>query len=157
MEEKKTLRDLVYDLDWNIGGISCRLETFNDISVMLEHLKQEMEEKGEQQAMYYFREWFRKIRILNELMRYTLSDFSSEHETMEAIREEMFKRVVTDETVLEKGQRPSINSLDGWSYFGMDSNIKLFTKEFGRMPESFEEVATHINKVSARVAAHEGK
>lgn len=158
MEENKTLQNLVHDLDWSAGGILCRLETFDDLYTTLNHLRQEMDGKGQKNAMLYFREWSRTIRIMDELMRHSLRELKSEYEKLSDIKDVIFEKVVKEESVLEKGQRPSINSLDGWNYFGMDNNIKTFMKEFGRMPNSFEEVATYINEISFKVrTAHEAK
>lgn len=35
----------------------------------------------------------------------------------------------------------------------MEGNIKTFTKEFGREPESFEELLTYINETVAKAMA----
>lgn len=158
MEENKTLRKLVYDLDNEVLKITCSLETFDDLHTTLNHLRQEMDEKGQGNAMLYFQEWSRTIRIADELMRHSLKDLSAAYGKITNISEVLFQRVVKEESVLEKGQRPSINSVDGWNWFGMNSNIEVFMKEFGRMPESFEEVATHIAETVAKVrTAHEAK
>ena len=50
-----------------------------------------------------------------------------------------------------------INSKEGWNAFAMEGNIKTFTKEFGREPESFEEVLTYINETVGKVMAKKGE
>lgn len=42
---------------------------------------------------------------------------------------------------------------EGWNYCAMDSNIKLFTKEVGRDPESFEEVQRYIMDRTQKIIA----
>ena len=47
--------------------------------------------------------------------------------------------------------KPDMNSIEGWNYFTMENNIKTFIKEFGREPESFEEVLTYITETVTKV------
>ncbi|MET4563516.1 hypothetical protein ABIA69_004736 [Lysinibacillus parviboronicapiens] len=57
------------------------------------------------------------------------------------------------EQSVDTATKLDINSKEGWNAFAMEGNIKTFTKEFGREPDSFEEVLTYITETIARVVA----
>ncbi|WP_341299256.1 hypothetical protein MHB44_11540 [Lysinibacillus sp. FSL H8-0500] len=72
-------------------------------------------------------------------------------ETVNAV--ESFSNELFDIIVSPDGGKPCINSLIGWNYHAMNNNIDVFKREFGREPESFEEVATYILDTTKKVVA----
>ncbi|MFC9541508.1 hypothetical protein ACFTQ7_16760 [Lysinibacillus sp. NPDC056959] len=57
----------------------------------------------------------------------------------------------------DEATKPDMNSVEGWNYFTMENNIKTFINEFGREPESFEEVLTYITETVAKVVDKNGE
>lgn len=75
--------------------------------------------------------------------------------------QELYETVVKSESEqsFDAATGLNINSVEGWNAFAMEGNIKTFTKEFGREPESFEEVLTYITETVRKmgVANEENK
>ncbi|MEK5331048.1 hypothetical protein [Lysinibacillus sp. FSL W8-0992] len=68
--------------------------------------------------------------------------------------DKLFELIVSKGSSDESGDaaaKPDMNSVEGCNYLTMENNVKIFIKEFGREPESFEEVLTYIQETVERV------
>lgn len=98
MEKQQTLRDLAYELETNVGSIGCSIETLVDIETLFGQLRADMDAvmyRGEICEGYY-REHHRMVRVLSELLRYTIKDLNEEYEKTNKIKLEIFSTVVKE-------------------------------------------------------------
>lgn len=93
------------------------------------------------------------VRLIDMGFYPLFKEMAKEVEVINIHSEELFNTVVKGdlEQSIDVATKLDINSKEGWSAFAMEGNIKTFTKEFGREPESFEEVLTYITETVARV------
>lgn len=94
--------NLANKLDNQIGQFGLRLTALNDINVLLGHLNEDMESasiKGEKHL--YFNEHHRTVRVLADLMYYTIESLNKTYEEMEKTNKGLFCKVVHPEE--EKG------------------------------------------------------
>ena len=95
------LRELVFELDCELGSIGCNVETLADIKDLLLHLRDNFDTavyRGEEK--YYFHELHQQIRILSELTRFTMNELCEEYEKTVGLKDKLFEMVVT------KGEAP---------------------------------------------------
>lgn len=95
------------------------------------------------------------VRLIDMGFYPLFKEMAKEVEAINLHSEELFNTVVKGESEqsIDVATKLDINSAEGWSYFTMENNIKTFINEFGREPESFEEVLTYINETIAKVMA----
>lgn len=93
------------------------------------------------------------VRLIDMAFYPLFKEMSQEVETLNIHAQELFDTVTEFEQSVDTATKIDINSKEGWSAFAMEGNIKTFTKEFGREPESFEEVLTYILETVAKVVA----
>lgn len=93
------------------------------------------------------------VRLIDMGFYPLFKEIAKEVEAINIHSEELFNTVVKgdSEQSIDVATKLDINSKEGWSAFAMEGNIKTFTKEFGREPESFEEVLTYITETVAKV------
>ncbi|TYS57903.1 hypothetical protein FZD47_24005 [Bacillus infantis] len=87
----KELKDLVHELDFELGAAGVTLTNLQDIEFLLSQLVDSMEEaayRGEEKL--YFDEHYRSVRVLFNLMRYSMIDLSKEFEVAENLKTNMF-------------------------------------------------------------------
>lgn len=93
------------------------------------------------------------VRLIDMGFNPLFKKISEEVNTLNIHAQELYETVNKSES--EQSSRATtkldINSVEGWNAFAMEGNIKTFTKEFGREPESFEEVSTYITETVAKV------
>lgn len=73
----ESLRSLAFELDCDMGWIDSRIEILNDTKVLLNYLREDMDGavyKKEEAA--YYRENHRMVRVISELMHYTVEDLA---------------------------------------------------------------------------------
>ncbi|MDY7960049.1 MULTISPECIES: hypothetical protein [Bacillus cereus group] len=100
--EKSNLREIVYELDEEIGSIGAKVSTLEDVETLLGRLMEDIDRavhKGEE--IYYFKEFHRKLRVYWKLINYTTSGLNKDFEKAEELKEELFNKVVKN---CEKGQ-----------------------------------------------------
>ena len=101
------------------------------------------------------------LRLIDMAFHPLFKNITEEVNTLNIHAEELYQTVVKSESEqsADAATKLDINSKVGWNAFAMEGNIKTFTKEFGREPESFEEVLTYITEVGAKVglASEENK
>lgn len=91
------LKNLSHELDFELGSMSCRIETLNDINTMLSHLREDMDKavyNGNER--YYYHEHHRMVRVLSELYYYTIKELTEDHQKAGTIRDEIFNITVND-------------------------------------------------------------
>ncbi len=93
------------------------------------------------------------VRLIDMAFFPLFKDMSEEVDTLNIHAQELYETVIKSESAqsIDTATKPDINSKEGWNAVAMEGNIKTFTKEFGREPESFEEVLTYINATVAKV------
>jgi len=93
------------------------------------------------------------VRLIDMAFYPLFKEMAKEVEVINIHSEELFNTIVKgdSEQSIDVATKLDINSKEGWSAFAMEGNIKTFTKEFGREPESFEEVLTYITETVAKV------
>ncbi|WP_203332626.1 hypothetical protein [Planococcus beigongshangi] len=65
------------DLDGNMGSINLRVEVLQDISVKMKHLQEDMDQSvHEGNQKFTFTEHHREVRILAELLFYTVNELT---------------------------------------------------------------------------------
>lgn len=90
------------------------------------------------------------VRLIDMGFYPLFKEMAKEIEAINIHSEELFNTVVNGDSE-QSIDKPDINSKEGWNAFAMEGNIKTFTKEFGREPESFEEVLTYITETVEKV------
>ncbi|EOP82978.1 hypothetical protein IGM_05173 [Bacillus cereus HuB4-4] len=93
--EKSNLREIVYELDEEIGSIGAKVSTLEDVETLLGRLMEDIDRavhKGEE--IYYFKEFHRKLRVYWKLINYTTSGLNKDFEKAEELKEELFNKVV---------------------------------------------------------------
>lgn len=95
------------------------------------------------------------VRLIDMGFYPLFKEMTEEVKTLTIHADELYETVIKSES--ERSNNGStkldINSLEGWNYYAMEGNIKTFIKEFGREPESFEEVSMYITEKVANVVA----
>ncbi|MGE7110635.1 hypothetical protein [Lysinibacillus sp. NPDC047702] len=93
------------------------------------------------------------LRLIDMAFHPLFKNITEEVNTLNIHAEELYQTVVKSESEQSTvaATKLDINSKVGWNAFAMEGNIKTFTKEFGREPDSFEEVLTYITKTVAKV------
>jgi len=93
------------------------------------------------------------LRLIDMAFHPLFKNITEEVNTLNIHAEELYQTVVKSESEqsADAATKLDINSKVGWNAFAMEGNIKTFTKEFGREPESFEEVLTYITETVAKV------
>jgi len=93
------------------------------------------------------------VRLIDMAFNPLFKEMEQEVDTLNIHAQELFDTVINSESE-QSGKTTNkldINSKVGWNAFAMEGNIKTFTKEFGREPDSFEEVLTYITETVAKV------
>ncbi|MFB2517514.1 hypothetical protein [Lysinibacillus sp. OTC-L20] len=93
------------------------------------------------------------VRLIDMAFYPLFKEMAQEVDTLNIHAQELFETVIENESeqLVDTATKPNINNKEGWNAFAMEGNIKTFTKEFSREPESFEEVLTYINETVAKV------
>lgn len=89
-------KDLVHQLDSETGALLLRSTVMSDISEELSHLQIKMDEVKPELAIYYFYEWYRKVRMLSQLMHYASRDLQESYDNIHRIMEDLFRNVVKE-------------------------------------------------------------
>lgn len=95
---KQTLKDLSFELDHQLAGIDGQVDTLDDVRTNLLLLVDKMTEalhKGEERACYL--EHHRELRLLAELMNYSMKDLKENHQTSSKIHSTMFTEIMRTE------------------------------------------------------------
>ncbi|MGH0950474.1 hypothetical protein [Bacillus mycoides] len=100
--EENNLREIIYELDEEIGEIGDKVSILEDVEILLGRLTNDMDRavyKGEENV--YFHEFHREIRVYWRLLKCTIGDLNEEYEKVDELKEELFDKVVKN---VEKNQ-----------------------------------------------------
>ncbi|NWO14669.1 hypothetical protein [Virgibacillus sp.] len=101
MDNKTSLKELVKVLDTQTGDLNLKVITLNDVQEVIGHLREDMDNINEQDVRFYFRDFHQTVRIMDELLRYTVDELNQVnvelHNTMQAIFEKVIKQEVQHE------------------------------------------------------------
>ncbi|EEM57724.1 hypothetical protein CN305_11100 [Bacillus cereus] len=99
---KSNLREIVYELDEEIGSIGAKVSTLEDVEILMARLMEDMDRVvSEGNENFYFHEFHRKLRVYWQLINYTTSGLNKDFEKTSELKEELFNKVVKN---CEKGQ-----------------------------------------------------
>ncbi len=97
MENQKTLRNLTYDFEFQLGGVYSNAITLNDVRTMIGHLRKDMDEVNEKNLKdihLYFREFHRTVRVLDVLTYHAVKELNETHEELLGTWSALFEKVV---------------------------------------------------------------
>ncbi|TYR78437.1 hypothetical protein FZC66_19330 [Priestia megaterium] len=87
---ENSLRELAFQLDNEINRIGSKVDTLSDIQNLLGRLREDMESIDEKDVLFYFREFFLKVRIMDELMYYSMEELNGIYEKTDEISNQLF-------------------------------------------------------------------
>ncbi|CCW05900.1 hypothetical protein Q0N88_05925 [Bacillus thuringiensis] len=89
------LREIVYELDEEIGSIGAKVSTLEDVEILMARLMGDMDRVvSEGNENFYFHEFHRKLRVYWQLINYTSSGLNKDFEKASELKEELFDKVV---------------------------------------------------------------
>ena len=95
------LRNLIFDVESNTGNILSQLETFEALSGELNLLRQKMDvissDSDHGKRLFHYEEVYRKIKLFDELIHFSLNDLNKSYEATEKNVHELFKLVTIGE------------------------------------------------------------
>ena len=100
---EKEMKQTAFDLESVVNSISLRVETLDDISTNLKHLQRSMDQavfNGTESIA--FPEHHREVRILAELMYYTVNELVKNHAEAEELSGDLLSKVKTQTTGVER-------------------------------------------------------
>lgn len=89
-------KDLVQELDSQVGSLLSRTSVMEDIEIELGRLNIEMQNTKEEHLWICFREWRKQVKILSELMHYVMGDINKDCGNLEGLTEKLFNKIVRD-------------------------------------------------------------
>ncbi|HDR8451093.1 TPA: hypothetical protein QC311_003618 [Bacillus cereus] len=93
--EKSNLREIVYELDEEIGSIGAKVSTLEDVEILMARLMEDMDRVvSEGNENFYFHEFHRELRVYWQLINYTTSGLNKDFEKTSELKEELFNKVV---------------------------------------------------------------
>lgn len=87
-DEAVSMLDLALGLDENVGSVGLRVEVLEDIAVKMKHLQGKMDQSvydGTEKIT--FADHHREVRVLAELMYYTMNELTKDYEETSAVSE----------------------------------------------------------------------
>lgn len=99
MKETEKLKHIARELNNNVFAMLPTVETLVDVEVLLGHLREDMDAVVHQGEICegYYREHHRMVRVLSELIRYTVKDLADQYERIEETQEKNFNMIVRNE------------------------------------------------------------
>lgn len=92
IEESSELKKLSFELDFVMGEMGDRVSTLADAEVLLGQLIGDMDTAAHRgQESLYYAEHQRELRVLGELIRYSLEDLSKDYQKAEKIKKQIFQ------------------------------------------------------------------
>ncbi|WP_153731565.1 hypothetical protein [Sporosarcina obsidiansis] len=90
----KKLSDLTFDLDCEMGAIESRIETLIDVNKSFLMLVNVIDNKVHRnQEALILEEWHRELRVLSELMRYSIKDLQQDYKKADSITGSLFRNI----------------------------------------------------------------
>lgn len=94
MEKERTLYNLAHEMDYQCGAISLNLETLNDIRTIAGKLCVDMDNVKPEDARFQFHEFFHHVRVIENLLRYTVNELNKNYDELDKTKETIFVEVV---------------------------------------------------------------
>lgn len=94
---KEKLQALASELDSHLGGVYANKCSLNDIKTVLGDLREDMDNADYEDVKSLFREFSLKVRVLDDLMRYTVGELNDNHHKASVTKDEFFHEVRTGE------------------------------------------------------------
>ncbi|WP_153721775.1 hypothetical protein [Sporosarcina cascadiensis] len=151
------LREAVYEMDSVRGGFLLHGELIEDMFNEIAELSQDANEIKREHAMIHWDKVKRKLRLLQSIADHTRDEFQKDFalldETTNVLFEECVKGPGVKETVSHSYPQVELQTMspERDNEVAMSYNRKAFASEFGRDPESDEEVKTWIAGVIAKI------
>lgn len=148
MKTKAEIENLIFENQSKASDIDVNMMQLEVIQVavykLMDHID-EMEHKNYFDNVYIAKRCLKeiqdKVRLIDMAFNPLFKEMNERVSTLNDIASELY------ELFKKKNERHNINHVLGWNYHAMENNIKMFIKEVGREPESFEEAATYITKM----------
>lgn len=84
----ESLSNAAFELNNQVASIGARLETLEDIKVLFVHLREDMDAVAlKKEEQFYYKENHRMVRILSELLFYTINDLTETYKETETLSE----------------------------------------------------------------------
>lgn len=96
-KENQIIKDLIFELDSETGSINSKAITLDDINTLIGQLRIAMDNVDEKDVRLHYSDYHRKVRILDELIRYTVNDLNKDLEKLYEIKENLFNEVIRGE------------------------------------------------------------
>jgi hypothetical protein len=93
--EQNELKEHTLELEFQLGAVGSTLGTLVDAEILLGQLVDSMDKavySGEETLSYH--QHHRMIRVLSELIRYSLNDLSGEYEKADKTKTKIFNMVI---------------------------------------------------------------
>lgn len=164
---KQQIVELVHEVEHSSYELNVQAIKLDTVQTAVARLMERIDEivyKGwtEDSSMAYLsiNEIEQTVRLIDMAFFPLMKEMSDTIKKLNGDSTQLFEVAVNHsaEKSNPQGNKPDVSSPEGWNYFAMENNIKIFIKEVGREPESFEEVSKYIiEKVTKVVAAEENK
>lgn len=93
-KEGVSVTKLAFDLNSNVGSLGVRVSVLDDVATKLKHLQDDMEESAHRGIeKFSFPEHHREVRVLAELMYWTMNELIKNQEETRAISEALVSEV----------------------------------------------------------------
>ena len=93
----KDFRELAFDLDAELGSVLGNLITLNDVSDLTWRLREDMDNVKDEGIRVRIKEFQRSVRILEQLMFYSMKDINVRFQNVININEAIFNIAVKKE------------------------------------------------------------
>ncbi|MGE7113671.1 hypothetical protein [Lysinibacillus sp. NPDC047702] len=157
---QETLRTVTYEYSSNVDSLFVQMIDLRAVQQAVANLMNRIDEITEKRwhedhgmACLSILEIQDTVRLINMAFYPLFKNIAEEVNTLNIHAQELYETVIKSESEQSavEDTKLDINSKEGWNAVAMEGNIKTFTKEFGREPESFEEVLTYITETVAKV------
>lgn len=99
-KDKITLRNAVFNLNWNLCGISAEIERLEDVEILLNNLEDNMNETARMNDTYIvhaFKEHHRMVRVLYDVMSHSIKRIKEHYENIDNSQNILFDGLVRKE------------------------------------------------------------
>ena len=87
------IKKLSFNLDSALGKLCSREITINDITVLLQHFRDEINDIDEHESKYDFFHHQRMVRVISELMTYTANEMNDNIQELVRVNQELFEHI----------------------------------------------------------------
>lgn len=170
----KTVGELVMNLDTELGSINLMVVTLVDVQEEFGHLRFSMDEaayRGDEKIC--FQEFHTQVRILSELMRYSMDELMKSIQSTTSIKRELFLKVKAAQPgvpISSVDIRPRDENISNCTLkeatcmtperefeVAMKHNTLAFINEFDKAPENKQEVRDWVSGIVEKVRKEDEK